>query len=435
MKSHPEAARKTPIAGKVSVLVAGGGPAGVSAALAAARCGVSVMLIDSANCLGGIATCGMMSHWSDGTYSPMEQEFQERAHGMHWPVEDSEPWVHNAINHEKLKLVLFDTLLEAGVVIRLHTLCTEPVMDGNRIVGVVTESKSGRQIFLADVVIDATGDGDLAARAGVPYQKGREEDGKMQPVTLMFKIAGVDFDTAIFPGSFESLVEVPKGEIQSLGRQHLPPPTGHVLLYRSTIHGHVVVNMTNLTDIDGTNADDLTTAEITCHRQIPAIVAFLQEFAPGYANCYHIASASVVGVRETRHLCGEYTLTAEDITEATVFDDWIATRNRFNFDIHNVDGAGLDKNGAQRLFRCKGAYTIPYRACVPQVVDGLLLAGRDISGTHKAHSNYRVMPICANMGHGVGVAAATAVHDRITPRNVNIPKVQKILTSQGVTLS
>ncbi|MBO4527008.1 MAG: FAD-dependent oxidoreductase, partial [Victivallales bacterium] len=247
-------------------------------------------------------------------------------------------------------------------------------------------------------------------------------------------IAGVDYSRAIFPGSFESYVQVPKGEIQALGKQILPKPAGHTLLYRSTQDGHVVVNMTNLIDIDGTNADDLTKAEIETHRQIPKIIDFLREYAPGYENCYLLASAEMVGVRETRHFEAEYIITGEDIMEATVFPDWIATKLLFNFDIHNLDGAGLDKNGAQHHFHSKGKYTIPYRCCVPKVVDNLLLAGRDICGTHKAHSNFRVMPICANIGQGVGVAAALSVKNGVKPRDVDVAAVQEVLKSQGVEL-
>ncbi len=432
MKTIHEMERDIPVIAETDILVAGGGPAGTAAALAAARCGARVMIVENNSCLGGIATSGMMSHWTGGTFSPIMNELQDACHQIHWPVEDGFQASYIAINHEKLKLVLFNKLDEAGVVIRTHTLCADVVMDGTTVRGVILESKSGREAVLAKVVIDATGDGDIAAKANVPFRKGRDEDERMQPVTLMFKIAGVDYSRAIFPGSFESYVQVPKGEIQALGKQILPKPAGHTLLYRSTQDGHVVVNMTNLIDIDGTNADDLTKAEIETHRQIPLIIDFLREYAPGYENCYLLASAEMVGVRETRHFEAEYIITGEDIMEATVFPDWIATKLLFNFDIHNLDGAGLDKNGAQRYFHCKGKYTIPYRCCVPKVVDNLLLAGRDICGTHKAHSNFRVMPICANIGQGIGVAAAQAVKDGVKARDVDVAAVQEVLKSQGV---
>ncbi|HBC89402.1 MAG TPA: pyridine nucleotide-disulfide oxidoreductase, partial [Lentisphaeria bacterium] len=142
--------------------------------------------------------------------------------------------------------------------------------------------------------------------------------------------------------------------------------------------------------------------------------------------------ATNVGVRETRHFKGLYTMNETDIVEAKVFDDWIATRNFFNFDIHNIEGAGLDANGAQHKFKARGDYTIPYRCCVPEKIDGLLLSGRNISGTHKAHSNFRVMSICLNIGHGTGVAAALAAKKNIQPRKVDAREVQEILKKQGM---
>ena len=182
-------------------------------------------------------------------------------------------------------------------------------------VGVITENKNGRPAGRAASVIDATGDGDLAARAGAPYRKGREPDGGMQPVTIMFKVAGVDYSRAVFPGSFETNFEIPGGRIQDLGHAHLPHPAGHVLLYPSSLPGVVTVNMTNQTGIDGTLAEDLTRAELACRRQIEQIVPFLRDKIPGYEKCFLISTASLMGVRETRHFIGDYTLTAEDIVE------------------------------------------------------------------------------------------------------------------------
>ncbi|MFA6102157.1 MAG: FAD-dependent oxidoreductase [Victivallaceae bacterium] len=434
MKTYFEVERTLPVIDEIDVLVAGGGPAGVGAAIAAARNGAKTMLLEHFGCLGGIATSGLMSHWTGASEGPIYEEILNRCQAQPWPGEnaDSHLWQH--INHEKLKLVLFDMLEEAGVTMQLHTDAVDVIMDGNRIIGVITQSKSGREAIMAKVVIDCTGDGDLAARAGAEYAKGREEDGLMQPVTLMFKIDGVDYERAIFPGSFETKVEVPEGEIQALGHCILPAPAGHVLLYQTPIAGQVMVNMTNLTGIDGTSARDLTRAEIECHRQVPKIIAFLRQYAPGYENCRLLETAAVVGVRETRHFKGLYTLTAEDIVEARVFPDWIATRNSFNFDIHNVKGSGLDPDGAQAHFRSRGKYTIPYSCCVPEKVDGLLLAGRNISGTHKAHSSFRVMPICVNIGQGAGTAAAVAVRESVIPRKVDLVKVQELLLRHGVNL-
>ena len=435
IRKHVEPAREIPITDDVDVLVIGAGPAGIGAALAAGRCGAKTLLVEQFNCVGGMATSGLMSNFSGSPTSPFHRELIEamEAHPA-GQSPDCPPNNAHAIRHEALKSVMLRKLDEAKVGLRLYTFACDAIMEGQRIAGMIYESKTGRGAIRAQVVIDCTGDGDIAARAGAAYQLGREGDQVCQPVTLMFRIGGVDYSQAIFPASFESYMEIPKGEVQALGKANLPFPAGHVLLYRTAIPNEVCVNMTNVIGIDGTKAEDLTRAERVCRDQMDAIVLFLREFVPGYAHCFLVAAAQTVGVRETRHFKGVYTLTAEDIVEARVFDDWIAARNAFNFDIHNTVGHGLDANGAQLEFRSKGEYTIPYRACLPETIDGLLLAGRNISGTHKAHSNYRVMSICLNMGHGVGTAAALAVQDRVLPRDVDVSKVQARLRAAGVTL-
>ena len=436
MEFYTEPARDVPVVDEVEVLVVGAGPAGCGAALAAARQGAKTLLVEQFNCVGGMATSGLMSNFSGSPQSPFVRELLDamEQHAPGCAVDGCRP-NGRAIRHEALKSVLLRKLVEAGVGLRLYTFACGAIMEGTRIKGIVCESKTGRQAILARVVIDCTGDGDIAARAGAAFQRGREEDQVCQPVTLMFRVGGVDYARAVFPPSFESYVQIPKGEIQALGKSHLPFPAGHVLLYRTALPGEVCVNMTNVIGIDGTRAEDLTRAELVCREQMDAIVLFLRDFVPGYENCFLVASAQGVGVRETRHFKGCRTITAEDILDARVFDDWIAARNAFNFDIHNTKGHGLDANGAQRAFRSKGEYTIPYGACVPETVEGLLLAGRNISGTHKAHSNYRVMSICLNMGHGVGTAAAVAVRDGVLPRHVEIGKVQARLREAGVTLA
>jgi hypothetical protein len=240
-------------------------------------------------------------------------------------------------------------------------------------------------------------------------------------------VAGVDFSRAVFPGSFETLVDTDKGELQSLAHAKLPAPAGHVLLYKSTLPGIVTCNMTNVTEIDGTNADDLTRATIVCRKQMKEIVKFLREYAPGYENCYIISSASLMGIRETRHFKGEYTITQEDILEAKVFDDYVVKDAYFNFDVHNITGAGLDKTGVQHKFTQKSGYTIPYRCLVPVKTENLLLCGRNISGTHMAHSNFRAMPICCGIGEAAGAAAAIAVKEKMSVRNVSADGIRNLI--------
>ena len=439
MTFYHEEAKNIPVAAETEVLVAGGGPAGVGAAIAAARSGAKVMLIEKSGYPGGVATAGMMAVWSGAEECPLMNEIMDRTtrHASLPPECNpglSAHWLRWTVPHECQKQVLLEMLREAGVTMQFHTLAVAVIKEGNKVKGVITESKSGREAIMAQVVIDATGDGDIAAFAGAEYLLGREEDGVCQPATLMFRVGGVDYSRAVFPRAFGSFIELPKGEIQALGRKHLPFPAGHVLLYRNRLPGEVTVNMTNTIGINGTDVRDLTRAEINCRQQMDKIVQFLREFVPGYEKCYLSASAETVGIRETRHFKGVLTLTADDILKSTVFEDWIATRNWFNFDIHNTKGPGLDHNGEENSIPPTGAYSIPYRACIPEKLDGLLLSGRNISGTHKAHASYRVMGSCLNIGVGVGTAAAVAVQNNCELRDVDIRKVQKILLDGGTVV-
>ena len=428
--SEPQ--RQVPVAGTFDVVVCGGGPAGFSAAINAARQGVETCLIEQAGAIGGVATTGLMSHWTGATKGGFYEEIIERSIDC-FKDDGSIIGGWQSINTEKLKQALLVMATEAGVHLHLHTQACAPVMEGNTIAGVFTESKSGREAFLAKIVVDATGDGDIAARAGVPFQKGRDGDGRMQPATLMFKVAGVDTSRAVFPGAFESNMPVPCGNIQDLGKQYLPPPAGHVLLYQSTLPGIVTVNMTNSTGIDGTSAIDLTRAEIECRAQIEPIIAFLRKFVPGFESCYLITSAAAVGIRETRHFEGEYMLTERDILDARVFDDWVVAKVHFNFDIHHLESSGLDPTGVQQKFPQPKPYTIPYRCLVPRLVDNLILAGRNISGTHVAHSSFRVMPICANIGQAAGIAAALCARRGVMPGRLESSAIQDVLRGQGVS--
>lgn len=422
-----------PVLATVDVLVLGAGPAGIAAAICAARQGANTMLVEQTGDVGGIATVGLMSHWTGNTQGGFYEELLERS--AECTVQDPADFnggMRQVINPERLKTVLLELLEQAGVRLQLYTFACEALVENGCVTGAILQSKAGRQAVLAEVVVDASGDGDIAASAGAPFFMGRESDGAMQPVSIMFKVAGVDTARAVFPGGFEDTIELPKGEIQALGKVNLPSPAGHVLLYRTTLPGVVTCNMTNCTGIDGTNPADLTAATLVCRRQMDRIVVFLREFVPGFEQCYLISSASLIGVRETRHFRGEQTLTEEDILAARVFDNWVVTKAKFNFDVHNLTGHGLDATGSQRNFPQQKGYTIPYGCLVPQLIDGLLLAGRNISGTHMAHSNFRVMPICANIGQAAGVAAALCVQQGVQPRALKVAELQAVLRRQGV---
>lgn len=406
------------------VIVVGSGPAGMGAAIRAGRMGVRILVIESQGCVGGLSTTGMMSHFTGRVESKLYSEILDRAAQKNfYPNRIG----REVIDPEILKITYLEMLEECNVDLLLYTTLSDVVMDGNRVVGIETFNKNGRSLYLTKVVIDCTGDGDAAYKSGAEFFKGRETDGKMQPATLMFKVGGVDESGAVFPCSFETLVETDKGELQALAKKILPYPAGHVLLYKSTLPGIVTVNMTNAIDIDGTTVEDLTKAELTCRKQMLPIVKFLREYAPGYENCYIIGAASLIGIRETRHFKGKKTMNEKDILNATQFDDAVVYGAHFNFDIHNISGAGLDKNGVQKHFSQKNGYTIPYGCMVPEKIEGLLLSGRNISGTHLAHSNFRAMPICLAIGEADGIAAALAVKNDVLPSQIQAEAIRVYL--------
>lgn len=407
------------------VLVLGSGPAGFSAAYTAAKNGARVILVEQSGDVGGISTSGLMSHWTGSCGSPLYYEILKRTSENNEGEFKNE--LTNLIDPEKLKTLYLEMLDEVGCKLMLYTFAEDAICEGDIVLGASVINKSGKTDIYAKVIIDATGDGDIAARAGAEFVLGRENDSKMQPATLMFKVGGVDYNRAVFLGSFESTYETPNGELQALAKEHIPYPAGHILTYKTTLPGVVTCNMTNAIDIDGTNADDLTRATLTCRRQMDDIVKYLREFVPGYENCFILSSASLIGIRETRHFKGKYTLNEKDILEAKVFNDYVVKDAYFNFDVHNITGAGLDKTGVQKHFKQKKGYTIPYRCLLPEIKENLLLCGRNISGTHMAHSNFRVMPICVGIGEAAGAAAYIAVSQSRKLNDIDASEIRKLI--------
>lgn len=424
-----ENSKEIPVIADVDVLVCGGGPAGVGAALRAGRMGANVLIVESQDCLGGIATAGMMSHWTGHSSSKILDEIFDHSYKkcqiLGWADENKCDRI--TINQEVLKIILDEMMDEAGVKTLYYTFVCEAVTENDKVVGVIVQNKSGRGMIKAKVVVDSTGDGDVAYSAGVPFFKGREEDGKMQPCTIMFKVGGVDYSRAVFPCSFETKVETEKGELQALAKKILPFPAGHVLLYPQTTPGTVCCNMTNCIDVDGTNAFDLTKGLKVCRSQIEPIVNFLREYAPGYENCWLMSSGSLLGIRETRHFKGMQSLCANDVVTAKEYDNWVVKRAFFNFDVHNMTGNGLDETGVQNKWTQPKDYTIPYGCLLPENTEGLLLSGRNISGSHLAHSNFRAMPIAMALGEAAGAAGAVAVKGNISLRDVDVKIIQEVV--------
>jgi hypothetical protein len=451
--------RRAQIAASSDVLVVGGGPAGLGAALGAANTGVNVILTERYGFLGGNATAALvmpLMSFHTQEQAPRKSDtvtLLPNDHGSGKPViagvltallerlvraggaisPSLETGYVVPFDPEVFKLVALDLLDEAGVRFLFHALASD-VIGNHRVNGVVFETKSGPGGIRAPVVIDCTGDGDVAARAGAPYAVGRDDDQLVQPMTLMFRIT--EFDRSHFEAYVREHPDQWRGvhglwdlirKAVADGNLRLPRED---ILFFSTLHEREVsVNSTRVNKVLGTDVWDLTYAEWKSRRQMRQIAAFLRHYVPGFDQGYIVQSGVNIGVRETRRILGEYQLTADDILEARKFPD-VIVRSTYPVDIHNPEGIGTT---LKRLPPGE-AYDIPLRCLLPQRVEGLIVAGRCISGTHEAHSSYRVMPVSIATGHAAGVCAGLAVRDQKTPRAISASEVQAELIRQGANL-
>jgi hypothetical protein len=334
---------------------------------------------------------------------------------------------------EVFKLVALDLLDEAGVRFLFHSFATDVFTDDG-LKNVVFETKSGAVVIRAPVVIDCTGDGDVAARAGATYDVGREEDGLVQPMTLMFRIT--EFDRAAFVAYVKQHPDQWRGvhglwdlirKAASEGRLQLPRED--ILFFATPHEQEVSVNSTRVTKVLGTDVWDLSYAEWESRRQMRQIAAFLRRYVPGFEKAYAVQSGVNIGVRETRRILGDYQLTVDDILQARKFPDVIA-RSTYPVDIHNPEGSGT----LLKRLPPGEAYDIPLRCLLPRGIEGIMVAGRCISGTHEAHSSYRVMPVSMATGQAAGVSAALAVRGGKSLRAIPPSDVQAELVRQGANL-
>jgi len=416
-----EPAREVPVIARPSVLVVGGGPAGIGAALAAARTGAATMIVEPYGFLGGMWTAGLLNPILDHEHKGgIVAELMDR-------LATADKLVHGPranFDCEYLKVLLDRLMVEAGVDVRLHRTAVEALVDGDRVVGIVTESKSGREAILADVVIDCTGDGDVCALAGVPFTKGRAGDGLMQSVTLFFMLANVRYRQ---PGHgsdiHDLLVEAARRhgldyEVPYLTPSFFVQPDGD----------RAIVQIAHIRGIDGTDADDLTRAEMAAREQIHETLAVMK-LVPEFEGVELVTSGPHIGIRETRHIQGRYRLEESDLLAGRAFEDGICW-TRFNIDVHTSPAEGTVVIEGGRV----QPYQIPYRALMPVNREGLLMSGRCISGSSRAHGSFRVTGDCVAMGQAAGTAAALAVGAGILPSHVAPAALVERLVADGVTL-
>ena len=424
--------KSVPVIGSYDVVVAGAGPAGICAAVAAARSGVNVALVERYGVLGGNLTAGyvgpILGMVGKGT---MRDEVMDLL-----GVPDNDMIGETGVAHdmEKAKRVLAEFVARENIDVFLQTPIVDGILEDMSLKGLVVMTKEGMRIIEGKVTVDATGDGDVAHFAGAPVEKGRE-DGLMQPVTLEFTLEGVDESRAITCIGDVDDVKL-NGErfldycARCAKQGLLPKNLAAVRLHPTIRPGQRQVNTTQYNGADATRVQDLFAAEVELRRQIEILVKFFRENLPGYEKCWCMASGDTLGVRETRRVQGEYVITAKELAAGKRFWDVVVHKAEFIVDIHNPAGAGQAEDKIQYVV----PYDLPYRCFIPLKVENLLTAGRCISGTHRAHASYRVMSICMAMGEAAGTAAALCIKEGCTPRSLEVKKLQDVLTEKGVDL-
>jgi len=454
MKYIKEEGKEIPVRKEVDVLVVGGGPSGITAAMGAKEKDLNVTLIESRSFLGGNMTIGLpvlgfLGQKGNQIIKGIPQHFIERLREVEGASEHRPCPLHMSITlvePEAVKNVALEMLIEHGIDVQLYTQFADSIVEDGEIKGVFVESKAGREAILAKVVIDCSGDADVAYRAGVPCGKGNANNG-MQPPTLMFCMAGVDTEqlrtsivnqnrtylTDFIPSEYfgqnHQFIVVGLREVMQQARSNgLTLNTERTIIITGLRKGEVWINMSSVHGVDGTKPEDLTYGEVKGRQQIKDIQKYLIEYVPGFKDAYFTKMAPFLGIRETRRIEGKYTMTKEDILECRRFDDSIAVAS-YPLDLHHPEDGGCT------LTWCGDCYDIPYRSLVPNKVKYLLVAGRAISTTHEAMSAIRVMAPCMAMGEAAGRAAKMAIKNNICPSEISVRELQRELVDNGVYLN
>ncbi len=409
------------------VIVVGGGFAGVCAAISASENGAKTLLVDKSNALGGAAHNCLINPFMP-THTKVNGEKKELSLGLFQKIRE-ELISRSALKgiifaEEELKYILQKMVQKAGVDLLFHACLHSVKRTESKIESLEFSTVGGPIILSAPYYIDATGDAQLSFLAGCPTKLGREKDNLCQPMTLCFRVGGVDVD-AFYQD---------KNRINALYKQFraegkIKNPREDILVFKMTYDGVLHFNTTRVVKKNPTDAFAVTDAELEARDQVFELLNFLKENAESMKNAYLLSTAPQIGVRESRMIEGEYVLTEADCLAFRKFDDSIAVSN-YEIDIHNPEGTGTS-----HYFFPDGKYfTIPYRSLIPKNVDNLLVAGRCISSDHEAQASYRIMPIVANIGEGAGVAIALASKQKISTKDVDVKELQNILLSRNAFL-
>jgi hypothetical protein len=430
-----------PVSLEVDVVVIGGGATGIAAAISAAKGGANTLLIEQRGFLGGMGTVALVPAFCPFTDKEkpiirgLGLELMERMKAAcnddyRMEYKQTLDWV--PIDPEVLKRVYDDATMENGVSLLYHTFVYDVLLseDKRRIEGVVIVNKSGRSFVRCSYIIDATGDGDIAALAGVPFQKGGGQ-GELQPGSMCYLLANVDRQ------KFNAFLQESGDTGQLHATVEKAMADGVLPEGRKSISGLawvndylVGVNFGHVFGIDGTKAEDLTRGAIEGRKTAERQVQFFREYVPGFEQAHMVASGEQVGIRETRRIVGDYVLTADDFVAARSFPDDIA-RNAYYIDIHLADSK------SQMTFNHLPpgvSHGVPYRVMLPVGVDNLWVAGRSASSDRAVQGSLRVMPNCFSMGQAAGTAAALALRSSETSRGISVKQLQELLLEQDVWL-
>ncbi len=438
-KLYQENAREIPVLAEYDVVVVGGGPAGVAAATTACEQGMKTLIIERYGFFGGMNVAGL-SGTIGGLYNSPEgdNEVEQIVFGFAGKFADRLkekgglldpfPFGGTALcSHDPLvwKETADEFIKNSGVDVLFHTIFVEVIMDGDQIKGVIIENKDGRSAIMGKVFIDASGDGDVAYKAGAPFVFGK--DGVIQAPTMVFRMQNVDWEKALQNSQEEIEAKVQKA-VES-GEYELP--RRHIFLFPAPRKNEGLINATRVLGENNyvpnpTKTDDLTMAEFKGRYLVREYERFLQNNIAGFENAYVFATGTQIGIRQARTIIGEYTLKNEDVLNARKFDTAIA-RSAWPIEVHAAEGT--------TVFTLKDDYyEIPFEVMLPKKIEGLLVAGRSISAEHEALASARVVAQCFEEGLAAGIAASLALNEGILLREVDIQKVREIMIENGAKL-
>ncbi len=418
------------------LIVVGGGQAGCSAALAAARAGVRVLLIEAGGALGGAAVnCLITPYMPNHTKIPDacgDKQDIELTQGIYREMYEAlnRDEIYGFSQHrvnipeESMKVIYDRKMKEAGVTVLFHATLSHVDRDGDAVTAVHVATVGGEYVFGADTFIDATGDATLTALAGSPFRLGRPADSLCQPMTLCFRIGNVDMKE--FSAHRDEITPLYR-EWQAAGK--LKNPRENVLIFTTCLPNVLHFNTTRIVKLNPTDPFDVSRAEAEAREQVVEMVHFLKTNFAAFAHADLLMTAASIGVRESRMIDARHVLTGEELMAGTKFPDAIAAGN-YDIDIHSPDGSGT----SHYYFPEGVYYTIPYRSLLPRDLSNLLVVGRSIGATHEAQASVRIMPICSATGEAAGVAAAVAKECGVAAADVDTDLLQDRLRKAGAFL-